>query len=308
MGSSAKGTGYKTSKFTVNLRTLSEHHVLMRRAFLSVLALVTAGLASAQGSVAGQYQLRVPVDAARVAHLAGRRTANGSLTLHVTNRFTLEVADTVRHGRYRVDDDHLTLYMDDGSMAGGLLRGETISLEGLTFEHGSPATVASRRFPTDASSGRLDRAVRRTPVELPAATVPIDEPPVVRTILVAPPVAVFTPDPVTPTIAPAERVVPARRLLRMEDCSGCWTVRAKGVEQKDQRMELKADGTFRFGMKGATSEGTWTVEGSDVVLTYTKVDGEPLEEGASGKKRISFADDSSAFQIDTYRYERATDK
>lgn len=279
----------------------------MRCALVSLLALASAGLALAQVSVSGQYQLRVPTDASRVSILAGRRTANGSLALHVNNRFTLEVDDSVRHGRYRVDDDHLTLYVDDGSMVGGIVRGGTISLAGLTFEHGSPARdLNARRFPTDSSSGRLRRVDGVLTVGDPEVAAPAPVATVRVEIVAAPaapaPVAVFTPDPVAPSV----RVVPARRLLKTEDCCGCWTVRAKGVEQRDQRMDLRADGTFRFGMKGATSEGTWTVEDGDVVLTYLKVDGEPLEEGASGKKRIPFAGDGSAFQIDTYRYERAS--
>ncbi len=281
----------------------------VRRVLLSLLAIVS--VASAQpvvrgpGSVTGHYQLRMPEDAVRVARLSGKRSTFGRLSLHVTNRFTLEVGDTVRHGRYRVDDDHLTLYVEDGTIIGGLLRGELINLEGLTFEHGSEARSA-RRFPTDASTGRLRRVdgVLTTgdpsPVETPT------EPPASRTIPLPPPVAVFTPDPVVPVVPPAARILPARRVLKLDDCAGVWTVRAKGVENRTQRMELKADGTFRFVMAGATSEGTWACEGDEIVLTYTKVDGLPLEEGASGKKRLPVADDNSAFQIDTYRYERAT--
>ena len=278
----------------------------MRRALLSVFALVSAVAAFAhQGSVTGQYQMRVPDDAARVARLAGKRATGGRLALHVNDRFTLEVNDTVRHGRYRVDDDHLTLYVEDGTTMGGLLRGELIQLEGLTFEHGSTRTTA-RRFPTDASSGRLRRVDGVLTVGDPAPPVAVPAPIEPPTVRAAPPVAVFAPDPVAPLVPPDVAVLPARRMLRSEDCCGAWTVRAKGLENRTQRMELRPDGTFRFAMLGATSEGTWAVDGYDIVLTYTKVDGSPLEDGASGRKRIPFADDASAFQIDTYRYERAT--
>lgn len=279
----------------------------MRRVLTSVLGLfaIVAAQAQTQASVTGQYQLRPSDDAANVARLSGRGNATGRLALHVTNRFTLEVGDSVRHGRYRMEDDHLTLYVDNGDVLGGVLRDGRIDLSGVQFERGSSLPNV-RRFPTDVSTGRLrridgvltagDPATVEAPVLRPVAPVAVPVP------LVPP--AVFVPALVAPVVPPAMK--PARvSLLKADDCCGAWTVRRNGLEDKGLRMELKRDGTFRFAMTGATSEGTWTVENGEVVLVWTKIDGDVVEPGTV-RKSIPLADDASAFQIDTYRYERAT--
>lgn len=90
------------------------------------------------------------------------------------------------------------------------------------------------------------------------------------------------------------------------DLSGAWTVHRKGVEERGLRMELRADGKFRFSMAGATSEGTWSVADGKLLLVWSKIDGELVEPGCVVRKEISIVEDGGAFQIDTYRYERAS--
>jgi hypothetical protein len=256
----------------------------------------------------GRYRLRVPSDAARVARLAGKEEPYGRLDLREDGRFTLITEAAYRRGRYVVDGERLILVPDKGDELRGDIRDGHVSLEGLDFDYSDrPSFTGERRFPTDASTGRLDRMNdrrRREREEEPIErTRPID-PPVERTRPVEPPVERTVPvlPPVTESIpAPAKVVLPR---LESSEVVGVWTVRHDGYEEKGQRMELKKDGTFRFAMTGATSEGRWTVEGRRIVLIWTKIDGEKVEDD-SVRKEIPVADDASAFQIDTYRYERA---
>ena len=287
----------------------------MRRVLISLLGLLAVGQAFADRNVTGSYQLRVPEGVSRLARISGQRIEDSRLALHVNGRFTLEIGETVRHGRYQVDDDHLTLDVTDGTRMGGLIREGRVTIEGLDFERAG-ATYDARRFPTDDASNRVYRIERRgapSNVEtgrvrkvdgvLTAGDPGPGEAPVVKTPFV-PPVAVFTPSPVAPVVPPAIRT---RRvsLLKADDCLGTWTVRRNGLEEKGSRMELHKDGTFRFAMTGATSEGTWTVVDGDIELVWTKIDGDVVEAGTV-HKTIPVAEDGSAFQIDTYRYERAT--
>ncbi len=89
------------------------------------------------------------------------------------------------------------------------------------------------------------------------------------------------------------------------DLKGLWTVRRNGLEEKGLRMDLKADGKFRFSMAGATSEGAWSVVDGKLVLVWSKIDDEDVEAGTV-RKEIPVSDDGASFKIDTYRYERAT--
>ena len=95
-----------------------------------------------------------------------------------------------------------------------------------------------------------------------------------------------------------ERVVPMNPI-------GDWTVRRNGLEDKGMRMEFKKDGTFRFTMTGASSEGKWTMVDGEIVLVWTKVDGEAVEADTM-KKSLPCDEDGASFGIDTFRYERAT--
>jgi hypothetical protein len=268
---------------------------------------MAVGLAHASGSELGRYRLRVPADAARVARLAGKEEPYGRLDLREGGKFTLITENAYRRGRFVVDGDRLILVPEKGEELRGDIRDGRVSLEGLEFDYSDrQAFSAERRFPTDASSGRLDRmdSRRRREEEPIERSRPIEpsrpvELPVERTLPVVPPVAEATPAP-----APAKVVLPK---LETSEVTGVWTVRRDGFEEKGQRMELKKDGTFRFAMAGATSEGRWTTEGRVMVLVWTKIDGEKVEDD-SVRKEIPVADDASAFQIDTYRYERASAK
>ncbi|RYG40124.1 hypothetical protein EON79_23135, partial [bacterium] len=259
----------------------------MRRVLFSLVGLLAFGFAHADRSVTGSYQLRVPEGVSKLARISGQRIADSRLALHVNGRFTLEIGDSVRHGRYRVDEDHLTLDVTDGSILGGLIREGRVTIEGLDFERAG-ATYDARRFPTDDASGRVYRIEKRNSDALANAStgrirkvdgvltagdpLPGELPAVVPAPVAVPPVAVFTPDPVVPVVPPAVRT---RRvsLLKSDDCLGVWTVRRNGLEEKGSRMDLRKDGTFRFGMTGATSEGTWTVVDGNIELVWTKIDG-----------------------------------
>ena len=276
----------------------------MRRLAFLLLGLFILASAYGQSGFTGTYGLRTPEDASRVARLAGKSIPFGRLSLHVSDRFTLEVGDRVRHGRYRVDDDHLTLYADDGETMGGIVREGRVDLGGLRFEK-SANSATVRRFPTDASTGRLRRVDGVLTVGDPAPSEVAPLPPMV-VVEKAPPPAVFVPAPEIPVVPPAMRTTRVS-LLRSDDVFGAWTVRRNGLEDKGMRMELRRDGTFHFAMKGATSDGTWTLENGDVVLVWSKIDGDVVELDTI-RKTIPFAEDGSAFQIDTYRYERATDR
>ena len=280
----------------------------MNRLLVSFAGLLAVSLAHAHGSVMGRYRLRVPSDAARVARLAGKEEPYGRLDLREDGRFTLITEAAYRRGRYVVDGERLILVPDKGDELRGDIRDGRVSLEGLDFDYSDRLSVSGeRRFPTDASTGRLDRRESRRrqdrdeePVE---RTRPI-EPPVVRTRPIEPPVA--EPVPYTPPVtAPVLNRTPVLPKLDSSEVTGVWTVHRNGYEEKGQRMELKKDGTFRFAMADATSEGRWSTEGRMIVLVWTKIDGEKVEDD-SVRKEISVADDASAFQIDTYRYERAS--
>ncbi|RYG25330.1 hypothetical protein EON82_07565 [bacterium] len=88
------------------------------------------------------------------------------------------------------------------------------------------------------------------------------------------------------------------------ELKGLWTVRQNGQEQKGLKMDLKADGKFKFSMAGATSEGTWSVVDGKLLLVWSKIDGEDVEPGTV-RKEIPLSEDGGWFKIDTYRYERA---
>ncbi|RYG25329.1 hypothetical protein EON82_07560 [bacterium] len=284
----------------------------MNRLLVSFAGLLAVSLAHADGSELGRYRLRVPSDAARVARLAGKEEPYGRLDLREGGRFTLITETAYRRGRYVVDGDRLILIPEKGEELRGDLRDGHVSLEGLDFDYTDrqPFTV-ERRFPTDASSGRLDRREaelrrdRDRREDRSERTRPIEPqieealPPVVTPPVTIPPVA----------IPPVERA-PARAKvdlpkLESSEVVGVWTVRRDGYEEKGQRMELKKDGSFRFAMAGATSEGRWRTEGRTIVLVWTRIDGEKVEDD-SVRKEIPVADDASAFQIDTFRYERAS--
>lgn len=248
--------------------------------------LSVVGLVHADRSVTGRYNLRLADDAVRVARLSSTDAPHGWLTLHVGGRFLLETEKSVRHGDYRVEGDRLTLRDENGEEFRGQVDDESVTLEGLVFER-------------PGAHRKAESAERAVVVPIvPVRESPIDVPVSRREVLVE------------RTLPAAERPVPrvAAPRFTARDFSGVWTVWQDGIERKDQRMEFREDGTFHFGMKGATSEGTWTVERDRIVLLYTKADGQPLDDGTSGRKEIPFAGDASAFRIDTFRYERATDR
>lgn len=308
------------------------HPDSVNRFVLSFFGVLAFSLVHANGSLVARYRLRVSEDTQRLARLSGKEAPYGRLDLREGGRFVLMTDDSYRRGRYVVEKDRLVLLPETGREIRGDVKADVVTVEGLNFERVESALevdprlasdpARGRRFPTDASTGRGAAVLpAASPVEVPVIlAAPDDKPAPQSGSFGSPfpkPVAVAVPDLTSPAVMPAATipvvaapapVAPARRRFVAADLEGTWTVWREGREEKGQRMQLKKDGKFRFEMKGATSEGAWTVEEGQIVLTYTKVDGEPIEEGASGRKEIRIADDGSAFQIDTYRYERASGK
>ena len=85
---------------------------------------------------------------------------------------------------------------------------------------------------------------------------------------------------------------------------GTWTVHQNGVENRSIRMVFENRHKFKFVCSGAKSEGTYELADDAIYLTYTKVDGERVN--FDSKKRLPIGDAGSSFQVDTYRYERAS--
>jgi hypothetical protein len=259
----------------------------VNRVLISLASLFAVTISHAHAPVVGRYRLLLPESAARVAKISGKDAPYGRLELREGGRFALITEDVLRRGRFVVDGNRLILVPDSGKELRGDLRNDHIVLEGLEFE---PDAV--RRFPTDASTGRL---LGPPPAELYSPQredrVQISEPITVN-------VRIVEPLAMTPTIV-------AARHLEMREVSGTWTVHRNGLEEKGLRMDLRTDGTFRFTMTGATSEGTWSTRDGSVLLVWTKIDGEPVDDGTVHKE-IAVSEDNQSFKIDTYRYERAS--
>lgn len=208
----------------------SRHLSCMPRFPLFFVGLLAVGLARADEPLTGQYRLRIPEDALRVAKLTGKTAPFGRLALREGGLFALETESATRKGRFRLDKEQIVLTTEDGSELKGEVRGGKVTVEGLDFERAEIGSLV-----------------------------------------------------------------------------GLWTVRRNGLEEKGLRMELKKDGKFRFSMAGASSEGTWCMVDGKISLSWTKIDDEAVEPG-SVRKEVKVSDDGISFQIDTYRYERASEK
>lgn len=86
------------------------------------------------------------------------------------------------------------------------------------------------------------------------------------------------------------------------DINGTWTVHSNGVEDRSIKMVFNQNGTFQFVCVGASSKGRYELNGDQVTLVWTEVDGEAVAAG-SMRKSLYLREDGS-FNIDTFRYEK----
>lgn len=84
---------------------------------------------------------------------------------------------------------------------------------------------------------------------------------------------------------------------------GTWTVRTdSGSENRSIKIVFKKDGSFVFSSPNATSSGSYRLDGGQIFLKWTEVDGAPVE--FDMHKTLPLADDGSSFRIDSFRYEK----
>lgn len=87
------------------------------------------------------------------------------------------------------------------------------------------------------------------------------------------------------------------------DVVGTWNVRSdNGNVNRGIKMVFKPNRTFEFAGMAATSKGRYTIEGDRLVLIWTEVDGEAVDDGSMQKTLILRED--GTFKIDTYVYVR----
>lgn len=85
------------------------------------------------------------------------------------------------------------------------------------------------------------------------------------------------------------------------DVVGTWNVRGNnGSLNKAIKMVFKSNHTFEFSGMAATSRGRFEVDGDRLILTWTEVDGESVDDG-SMRKTLYLREDGT-FNIDTYVY------
>jgi len=105
--------------------------------------------------------------------------------------------------------------------------------------------------------------------------------------------------------APIRVETPAPTPTRSE-VEGTWTLRSSGGESTSTRFTFTRAGAFRYEGVGGSSAGNYRLTDDGIELIYTEIDGEPVEAGSHFHKTLPFLDGRSAFQVDTYRYERAS--
>lgn len=80
--------------------------------------------------------------------------------------------------------------------------------------------------------------------------------------------------------------------------AGTYLVKTSGLPDATTKMEFKSNGTFAFTSHGATSKGTFKIDGNSLTLLWTEIDGEKVTDGSIHK---SFPiNDDGTFQIDSY--------
>jgi hypothetical protein len=83
---------------------------------------------------------------------------------------------------------------------------------------------------------------------------------------------------------------------------GLWTLRRNGAEDETVHFTFDAKGGFSYSGMQLSSKGHWALEEDSLVLTWTEIDGQPVERGFVVRKRIPLG--PGFFQVDQYRYEQ----
>lgn len=84
------------------------------------------------------------------------------------------------------------------------------------------------------------------------------------------------------------------------DVVGTWNVRSNGSLNKAIKMTFKSNHTFEFAGMAATSRGRYEVDGDRLILVWTEVDGDAVEDGSM--RKTLYLHEDGTFNIDTYVY------
>jgi hypothetical protein len=118
-----------------------------------------------------------------------------------------------------------------------------------------------------------------------------------------------------PVLRPREVVVPREETRsRVEpryesgrhsgSIEGVWRLtRGQGIDG-NTKFVFNSDGTFKYTGDNSSSRGRYELSDSGIELTWTEIDGQPVEKGSRIRKCLPFAFGGDAFYVDDYRYER----
>jgi hypothetical protein len=242
------------------------HLFLLALAALSAASFATAG----RNAASGTYRL-VPDDATRAFCRRHHLTLpTGRLILRDDRTFSLNVTDDEgvhrTMGKYALREGSLEFYVEDGE-GFDLPREMRLDDEGLTGRGAFYERTEEPQAPAPRRPARRERAPRVPRVDVPE---------------------------------PVREVLPS--VVRETSLAGTWTLRRNGMEERTTRFTFNPDGTFRFVGMNAESRGRYLSDGGGIELIWTHIDGEPVTDGQTVRKRLPF--DGDCFYVDTYRYER----
>ncbi len=84
---------------------------------------------------------------------------------------------------------------------------------------------------------------------------------------------------------------------------GDWVLSRGVLLDTSIKVSFRKDGTFEFRSSNAISKGKYTLNGPNVNLVWTEVDGDRVTEGQM-KKTLMFDEDGTGFFVDQWRYVR----
>lgn len=110
---------------------------------------------------------------------------------------------------------------------------------------------------------------------------------------------------VRPREQPRPRVDPRYEVGRHSgSVEGTWRLtRGNGIDS-GTKFTFNSDGTFRYTGNNSSSRGRWEMTDGGIELTWSEIDGEPVDRDAHIHKCLPFSYDGTAFYVDDYRYER----
>ena len=90
------------------------------------------------------------------------------------------------------------------------------------------------------------------------------------------------------------------RYSKGSSLAGTWILQTSTGEDSHTKMVFRDDGSFSFSGHLATSKGKYKLEGDQLTLDWSEIDGDRVELGTI-RKTITFGSDGW-LQIDNYRY------